>query len=119
VDILKWFNKEEKSNFFPCINIMSESILEDCELIEENLDDKSDFIQTSGNLLSSINYKLFIFMYLIGILVFSDIFIENFLTQFSGAVDGENSTTKGTMIQLLVYCILMIVVDLLIKGDWV
>ena len=94
---------------FPLTLYMSESI------IDNDIDDKSDLIQTSSNLLSNINYKLFVFMYLFGMLIFSDIFIENFLSRFNDTIDGENTTTKGTMIQLLMFCIAMIVLDLLIK----
>jgi hypothetical protein len=96
---------------------MSDSIT--CDDFEENTSKskKSDFMSLGGNVFYNINYKLPIFMFLIGMLIFSDLFIENCL--YNSAVDGEMATTKGTMIQLLLFCIILVVLDLLIKYKFI
>jgi hypothetical protein len=77
----------------------------------------SDFIQETGNLLSNINYKVAIMLFFISMLIFSDLFIDKFLTKFDNAVYGEATTTKGTMIQLIFLVIGYIIADLLVKYD--
>jgi len=89
------------------------------ESIESITPKKTDFVNITGNIFCNINYKLSIFMFLFGILLFSDLFIETFLIKIPGAVDGENTTTKGTIIQLLVFCLVLIILDLLIKYKWI
>ena len=88
-------------------------------LSEENTESskKTDFLNVTGNFLTDINYKISIFIFFIGILIFSDIFISNILSKFGGAVDGESPTTKGTIIQLLFLTIAYIIADLLSKYN--
>jgi hypothetical protein len=98
---------------------MSDSITtEDCEG-DMSCEKKSDFMKVGGNIFSNINYKQTIFMFLIGMIIFSDLFIDGVLTGMSDAVDGECPTTKGTIVQLTVFCLLLIVVDLMIKYSWI
>jgi hypothetical protein len=99
---------------------MSDPIILDCDENEDELDNgkKSDFVAVSGNIISSINYKLGLFMFMLGMLVFSDLFIEKILGGLGGAVDGECTTTKGTIIQLVMFVILMLALDVLIKWGW-
>jgi hypothetical protein len=98
---------------------MSESIsTEDCGE-DTTCEKKSDFMKIGGNIFSNINYKQTIFMFLMGMVIFSDLFIDGVLTGMSGAVDGECPTTKGTIVQLTVFCLLLIVVDLMIKYSWI
>lgn len=99
---------------------MSEKIVLDCDENEDEVDDnkKSDFVAVSGNIISSINYKLGFFMFLLGMIIFSDLFIEKILASFGNSVDGETPTTKGTMIQLLIFVLLMMMLDVLIKWEW-
>jgi len=78
---------------------------------------KTDFMKLSGNLLSNINYKMVFIIFFIGMLIFSDIFIENVISRFSDAVYHESVTSKGTMIQLLFLCLAYIIFDLLNKYD--
>lgn len=80
-------------------------------------ENKSDLVKVSGSILGDINIKLAIVVFITGMLVFSDLFIDNFLSKINRAVDGENATTKGTIIQLTVLVIIMIIVDLLTKHD--
>lgn len=78
--------------------------------------DKTDFIDVGRNILSSINYKIAFFIFVIGFIIFSDLFISSFLNSIDGAVDVDGIvTTKGTIVQLMVLTIAYIVVDLLAK----
>lgn len=107
---------------------MSEPIkLSNEEDYEEDTDDsskqkkgkKSDFVNMGSKVLCSINFKIAIFLFFIGMLIFSDLFIDSFLSKIDGSVYGECTTTKGTMIQLLIFVISYLIIDLLVKGEWI
>lgn len=98
---------------------MSEPISTDNDDYDEDSEGKSDFMKVSGNIFSNIPYKLTFFMFLIGMVIFSDLFIDGFLNNISGTVDGECPTSKGTMIQLLVYSLVLILLHLLISYEWI
>jgi hypothetical protein len=95
-------------------------------IIEADADDevrdvksnKSDLMKITTDVATSINYKLAFFMFIVGMLLFSDIFIDSVLSKFSDAVVDECPTTKGTIIQLLIFSVVLIVLDLLIRSDW-
>ena len=77
----------------------------------------SDFITMFYDLFNSINYKVTILLFLLGVIIFSDIFIESFLINIPGAVDGDTPTSKGTTIQLLLQTLGYIIFDLLVSGN--
>ena len=77
---------------------------------------KSDFLEALSNMTSNINFKMGIFLFLIGMCIFSDLFINGFLSNFEGTISGECTTTKGTIIQLTIFILLYLVLDLLMKG---
>lgn len=78
---------------------------------------KNDLIGLSGDLITSLNFKLASFVYLIGVMIFSDVFAENILSNISGIYENGEISTKGTMIQLLLLCIVILIMDLLIKTN--
>jgi hypothetical protein len=90
---------------------MSESIISDPK--------KTDFIEVSGSIISNINIKMAIFLFFTGMVIFSDIFSDNFLNNMDGAIHGEITTTKGTVIQLVVFVLCYLILDLLVKGEWI
>lgn len=92
---------------------MSESIDENTK--NKSNDEQTDFMSVSGNILTSINYKVTFLLFIVGMLLFSDVFIENVLIKFKDTIDGECTTSKGTMIQLILLIIAYIVLDLLVK----
>lgn len=94
---------------------MSESIDESVKNKNDKDETHTDFMNVSGNILTSINYKVTFLLFVVGMLLFSDVFIENVLIKFNDTVDGECTTTKGTMIQLILLIISYIVLDLLVK----
>jgi hypothetical protein len=77
----------------------------------------ADFITMFYDLFNSINYKVALLLFLLGVILFSDIFIESFLIHISGAVDGDTPTSKGTTIQLLLQTLGYIIFDLLVSGN--
>jgi hypothetical protein len=79
---------------------------------------KTDFMKMTGNLIGSINYKVAFLLFMIGMIIFSDIFIDGFLSHISDTVSGECPTTKGTMLQLLFMVIAYIILDLVVQYDW-
>ena len=73
-----------------------------------------DFPSIGIDLIKKINFKIAIFLFFIGLFIFSDVFIENFLP--NNTIDGYSADSKGTMIQLLVLVLLYIAIDLLVQG---
>ena len=73
-----------------------------------------DFPSMGVNLIKKINYKISIFLFFLGIIIFSDFFIENFLPK--NAVDGNCANTQGTMIQLMAFVVMYILIDLMTQG---
>lgn len=94
---------------------MSDSIVDVNKKITDSK--KTDFVNASSSVIGNINFKLIFYMFLLGIILFSDLFISNVLTHIPDSVDGEYVTNKGTMIQLLVYSLGLLVFDLVIKYD--
>lgn len=78
---------------------------------------RDDFPSMISDLISSINWKVAFFLLILGVLIFSDVFVELFLTSFDGAVYAQDPTTKGTFIQLILFIFGYITIDLLVKGE--
>jgi hypothetical protein len=79
---------------------------------------KSDFMKIFGDVLSSANWKVAGLIFMLGFLIFSDIFIDNVLIGFSDTVDGACTTTKGTVLQLLFLCLAYLILDLVVQYGW-
>ena len=92
-------------------------IILDDDCVDDENENKSDFVALSGNILSNINYKLGIFIFIIGIFLYSDLFVDSILNSFPGAVDSNYPTSYGTIVQLTIYTLILIVLDLLIKYE--
>lgn len=94
--------------------IMSESIVPKDEQDTPN----TDFVDIGGSIVTSINYKVAFFLFFIGMVVFSDVFINLVLMKCSDCTSGECTTSKGTIIQLLVLTVSYVVLDLLVQKKW-
>jgi len=94
---------------------MSESIDND----DKPMSQKSDFVELTNNIAGEVNVKMGIFLFIIGMFLFSDMFINTVLTKFDNAVAGECTTTKGTIVQLTLFIICYLVLDLLMKGKFI
>lgn len=79
-------------------------------------DTRSDFYELTGRAIGSVNVKLAVFMFAFGVLIFSDMFTDNVLSKFDNSTLGMNPNTKGTFIQLLVYTLLLIVLEMMISA---
>jgi len=74
----------------------------------------SDFPSMGVDLMKRVNFKIAFFLLLLGVTIFSDLFIENFLPD---TYRNDNCTnTTGTFAQLIIFILGYIVIDLLIQG---
>ena len=98
----------------------SETLTEDtdvlnCKTNTNNKSTDSDFPSMGVDLLKKINFKVAFFMFLIGLFIFSDIFIEKCLPKSS--LDSTNSTNSyGTVVQMTILVLAYIVIDLLSQS---
>lgn len=76
---------------------------------------KSDFMSMTGGLITDINIKVAFLLFIIGVLIFSDVFIDGILRGIGGTVDDQCTTTKGTVIQLTLLSLAYIILDLVVK----
>lgn len=83
----------------------------------DNCDSREDFISMFYDLFNTVNYKVAILLFILGVLIFSDTFIELFLIPIEGAAIGDETTTKGTLIQLTLMTLGYIIIDLLVAGN--
>ncbi len=95
---------------------MSESIDSENETKNKSSHRKSDFVEMLFSLAGNVNIKIAIFLFFIGMIIFSDLFINNVLTKFNDSIYGECTTTKGTIIQLLLFILAYLMLDLLSAG---
>jgi hypothetical protein len=77
-----------------------------------------DFPSMFVDVFKKVNFKIAFFIFIIGIFIFSDIFIENIIKPWSSdAVDGADTpTSKGVFIQLIFLTLGYIGIDLLVQG---
>lgn len=80
---------------------------------------RSDFVKVLSNMIGSLNIKVAFFLFFIGMIIFSDVFIDGFLSGIPDSSAGDCATTKGTMIQLTLFVIAYLVLDLLVQADWI
>jgi hypothetical protein len=79
---------------------------------------KTDFMQMTGNILTNMSVKMAFILFFMGMIIFSDLFIDSVLNKFDNTVHGECTTTKGTVLQLLMLVFGYIVMDLVVKYGW-
>jgi len=80
-----------------------------------NRDELSDFPSMGVDLIKKINFKVALFIFLIGIIVLSDVFIEKLPADYQDGTGNPN--TKGAIAQLSVITVFYIIVDLLVQGN--
>ena len=96
---------------------MEDSETLDCMTKCTTTDNPDDFPRIGVDLIKKINFKVAAFLFFVGLFIFSDIFIENFIPR--NMVDGFCADSKGTAIQLLVFVLAYIVLDLLVQGRFI
>lgn len=104
---------------------MSKANNEDLELNndEENSDSeydpkKTDFVEISQGIVGCINVKVAFFLFLLCMIIFSDVFIDNVLMKIPESVESGCTTTKGTLIQIAIVSTVYILIDLLVQKKW-
>lgn len=74
----------------------------------------SDFPSMGVDLLKKMNFKVAFFVFLLGIFIFSDVFIEALPDRYQ---DGLMPNTHGTFIQLLSLTVGYLIIDLLAQAS--
>ena len=87
---------------------------EDSDPISINLSDQKSFIELISDMINGIQYKLFTMIFVMFILLSSDMFINRILTKFDGAVEYNSPTGYGTFLQGLLLVLMCIIIDCLI-----
>ncbi len=86
---------------------------------KSNADDdtkKSDLIQGGLSIFGRLNLKVAIIIFIIGCIIFSDIFQEGILKRInSDFVEGNYVTSGGTAIQLVTLSFVYLLTDLLVQ----
>jgi len=68
-------------------------------VIGKESDDTSDLIEVSGNIVTRVNWKVSALLFIICVVVFSDLFVETFL-EGTALASGDNPTNDGTFVQI-------------------
>ena len=88
-------------------------------IMEEDVDPKkSDFVKISSETFTTLNIKIAVFLFFIGMVIFSDVFISNILVKIPDSTEGESTTTKGTIAQLTIFVLMYLLVDLIVQKKW-
>jgi succinate dehydrogenase hydrophobic anchor subunit len=73
-------------------------------------DKKSSLFDVVIDAVSGIQYKFFILMFIIFMIISTDVFASRVLGKFEGTIEGKNITSWGTMLQgtfLVLACIII------------
>jgi hypothetical protein len=76
-----------------------------------------DFAPLIFDLLKSIDYKYYAFMFLFFMFITSDIFINKLLSNIEGTLEYQNTTPYGIVIQAITLIGIMIIIQMLIKKE--
>lgn len=76
-----------------------------------------DFTKMTVEILSEIQYKLFFLIFLVFIILNSDVFVNRILSKFSSAVDGHRITSWGTVLQGTFLVLSAITIDAFVKNN--
>ena len=79
--------------------------------------DRDELGNMTTDFFGKINFKIAIFLFIFGIFIFSDMFIEHVLSKIKDSSAGGESTTKGTLIQLLILVLFYLICDLLVQAE--
>jgi hypothetical protein len=77
----------------------------------------NDLSAIAWDVLSGIQYKLFMFMLLVFYIVSSDVFVGRVLGRFGGATKNKQATSYGVFLQGMLLVMMMVIVDAGIKSE--
>ncbi len=100
------------------------SILEDSEelIFAECNTKNNDLFGVTGNLYDAMKIKVAFLIFILYIIINSDIFVENILSKFiKGTYDQstDKCTEKGILVSGIVLSLLYIVIDLIYENDYI
>lgn len=84
----------------------------------EETESDDDFVSIIADVFRKINYKVAIFLFLVGIFIMSDLY-EGVLRKFNGITAEGCVTSRGSVFQLTMLVLAYIVVDLLTKYEFI
>ena len=87
------------------------------EILEEDDDDTHDLYETSIGLCKKIKFKSLIFLFILFIIISSDVFIEQMLDKFSNSVEHNCPTSKGVIVQGIFLVLGFVILDTLVNSD--
>jgi hypothetical protein len=76
-----------------------------------------DFVKMTIEIFSDIQYKLFFLIFIVFIILNSDVFINRILGKFSNSIDGHRITSWGTILQGTFLVLGAIAIDALVKNN--
>jgi hypothetical protein len=86
--------------------------------VDDQVTKKSDLMKVSGGVISHIRIKMGFLLFFFGMLIFSDIFVDNLLNEKMH--DGAGCpNTLGTVTQLTCLVLLYLVLDLLDQYEFI
>ena len=83
----------------------------------EKRNHRDDLGGMASDLFGRVNFKVAIFLMIFGVFIFSDLFIENVLSRIKDTTSADTTTTKGTMIQLLIIVLFYLIIDMLVQCE--
>jgi hypothetical protein len=90
---------------------------DDLEEVVSSKKSGGDFLSMGGSFFSKINFKMGIILYIVLLVLFSDIFINGVITKFDNAVVLGNLNTKGTHITLMFFTLAYIILDFMVTAE--
>lgn len=84
------------------------------ESCEPTIGGENDFPSMGVDLIKRVNFKVAFFLLLLGVFLFSDLFVENILS--AKYRDADTPNTMGTTVQLVVFVLAYVIIDLLVQG---
>lgn len=69
------------------------------------------------DLISKINYKIAIFLFILFVLISSDVFVSRVLGHIPNATKGASSSNYGTFIQSMFLAVGYIIMDILVRNE--
>ncbi len=80
--------------------------------------DGDDFPSMFTDLIGSVKWKTALFLFILMIFVFSNVYIDLVLNSVENATEADCPTNKGTLIQIFTVTVGYILLDLFISGGY-
>lgn len=84
---------------------------------KKNKNNSDDFCPLLVEIIKSVEYKYYAFMFLVFMFITSDVYLERILSQIDGALEYQVPTPYGTIIQALTLVGVMLLIHVLIKKE--